>query len=200
LQPVNGRRFSQAVSEGDGISVIAEVDGADAARRAEAEGAEAVLVDGRVEGRIREIGGATSLPILFPWSAECADELAGVDACIVTFGDSGTPGDEREDLHVELADDFELALRVNDEEQLAEALERFDPEIVVLAGSGESGEEALERVLELLADVPAGKLAIADLPVSSRDEVLALERAGVDGVIVRTGNIAELVGSAPPAV
>jgi indole-3-glycerol phosphate synthase len=197
-----GRRFSQAVSEGDGISVIAEVDGADAARRAEADGAEAVLVHGRrSEGQIREVREATSLPILFAWSGERADELAGADACIVTFGDSGLgEGDEHADVHVELSEEFELALRVHDEEQLAEALERFDPEIVVLAGSGQDGEEELDGVLELLADVPAGKLAIAELAVSSRDDVLALERAGVDGVIVRAGNIAELVGSAPPTV
>jgi indole-3-glycerol phosphate synthase len=55
-------------------------------------------------------------------------------------------------------------------------------------------------VLDLLPDVPAGKLAIAELGSTTRDEVDALERAGVDAVLVSTGNVAELVGTAPPEV
>jgi len=52
-------------------------------------------------------------------------------------------------------------------------------------------------VLELLPDVPAGKLAIAHVDVSSRDEVLALERAGIDAVLVSEAKIAHLVGTQP---
>jgi indole-3-glycerol phosphate synthase len=48
--------------------------------------------------------------------------------------------------------------------------------------------------------VPAGKLAIADLNVTTRDEVLALERAGIDAVLVGSSNVAHLVGGAPPEV
>ena len=55
------RRFSQAISEGDGISLLVDVDGPDAARRAEAGGAEALVVRGAVAG-VRE---ATALPILW---------------------------------------------------------------------------------------------------------------------------------------
>jgi indole-3-glycerol phosphate synthase len=55
-------------------------------------------------------------------------------------------------------------------------------------------------VLELLPDVPAGKLAIAEVDVTSRDEVLALERAGIDAVLVPAGSVAELVGERPPDV
>ena len=42
-------------------------------------------------------------------------------------------------------------------------------------------------MLELLPDVPAGKLAIARVDVATRDEVLALERAGIDAVLVSDG-------------
>jgi indole-3-glycerol phosphate synthase len=52
-------------------------------------------------------------------------------------------------------------------------------------------------VLELLPDVPAGKLAIARVDVTNRDEVLALERAGIDAVLVNAGQIAHLVGEQP---
>jgi DUF1009 family protein len=48
--------------------------------------------------------------------------------------------------------------------------------------------------------VPAGKLAIAQVVVTSREEVLALERAGVDAVLVRARNVDELVGDQPVSV
>ena len=57
----------------------------------------------------------------------------------------------------------------------------------------------LDRVLELLHDVPAGKLAIAELASASRDDVETLERAGVDAVLV-TGDVEALVGDAVPDV
>ena len=73
--------------------------------------------------------------------------------------------------------DEELAVRVRDEEELERVLEDVDPELLVLNGS-------LERVLELLPDVPAGKLVIAELPAASDEDVDELERAGVDAVIL----------------
>ena len=56
-----GRRFSQAISEGDGISVVVEVETPDAAHAAESDGAEALVVSGHTAG-VRE---ATELPILW---------------------------------------------------------------------------------------------------------------------------------------
>jgi indole-3-glycerol phosphate synthase len=190
------RRFSQAISEGDGISVIVEVDGADAARRAESEGAEAVLVYSGLEGRLEEIRAATPLPILFYYDGEQAHLLAGADACILEAGH----GDLLEQYLLDLADSFELAFRIKQEDDLEEALEKFDPELFVLASDGDPETERLARVLDLLPDVPAGKLAIAELPVATREDVAELERAGVDAVIVGAGNVAELVGGAPPEV
>jgi hypothetical protein len=55
-------------------------------------------------------------------------------------------------------------------------------------------------VLELLPDVPAGKLAVALFADASRDDVLALERAGVDAVVVETRDVRALVGDEPPEV
>jgi len=102
--------------------------------------------------------------------------------------------------HVELASDFELVFRIADDDQLEETLERYDPETFVLAAAESNGEDALEQVLDLLPDVPAGKLAIAELPAASADDVGALERAGFDGVIVEPRSVADLVGDAPPDV
>lgn len=73
--------------------------------------------------------------------------------------------------------DVELAVRVRDEEELEQALEDLDPELLVLNGP-------LERVLDLLPDVPAGKLVIAQLPATTDEDLEELERAGVDAAIV----------------
>jgi NAD(P)H-dependent flavin oxidoreductase YrpB (nitropropane dioxygenase family) len=196
---MNPRRLSQAISEGDGISVIVEVDGPDAARDAEEGGAEALLVPGTAATSLPSIRGAAELPILARFGELAGvDALEGADACVVDVRD-----DDRERLGAvqrELADRFELAFRIETEDQLEFVLEEFDPEIFVLAASAGGGQSPLERVLELLPDVPAGKLAIADIGAGTRDEVEELERAGVDGVIVAAGNVAHLVGAAPPEV
>ena len=75
------------------------------------------------------------------------------------------------------ASELELAVRVRDEEELERALEELDPELLVLAGP-------LEHVLDLLPDVPAGKLVIAEIAAPAEEDVEELERAGVDAVIV----------------
>jgi hypothetical protein len=189
------RRFSQAISEGDGISLIVAVGGPEDARRAEDDGAEAVLVDG---GSVRELAGireATSLPILFYWDGEQPDTLVGADACVVEAG-GDRDREWLERVHGELGDRFELALRILDEEHLESVLEDFDPELFVLAAP-DGEDDALEHVLDLLPDVPAGKLAIAELPGSGREQVAELERAGVDAVIVGA-DAADLAGDTPP--
>ena len=156
------RRLSQAISEGDGISLIVAVAGPEEARQAEARGAEALLADDHADA----IRAATSLPIL------TAAGSAG-DARIVR------PGDE----DIELGDSVELVVQVGREEELEEALERFDPELFVLAAS--DADDPLERVLDLLSDLPAGKLAIADIGDVTQEQLAELERAGVDAVLVR---------------
>jgi indole-3-glycerol phosphate synthase len=192
------RRFSHAIAEGDGISVVAAVEDADAARAAEAQRAEALVVNGD-PSRLRE---ATRLPIL--WRADAAiDRAAGIaDAVTVTL-----PEDDDEDhepaqrRHEDaLAAGLDCAVEVRSEEELERALELLDPEIFLLAPPQDDEHERLEAVLELLGEVPAGKLAIADLAVTTEDEVHELERAGVDAVIVHAADLSPLVGDAPPEV
>ena len=184
------RRLSQAISAGDGISVIAVVGDA-AARAAEEQGAEALAVTGAVAG-LRD---ATSLPIL--WLGATAAENA--DACLLRVGEADSEFEAPYDAIV--GGGYECVVDVSNEEELRLVLEWIDPEIFLLSPR-EAGEgvEALERVLDLLPDVPAGKLAIAELPLTTREDVVALERAGVDAVLVASGDVDELVGAAPPEV
>jgi indole-3-glycerol phosphate synthase len=191
------RRFSHAIAEGDGISVVAAVEDADAARAAEAQRAEALVVDGD-PARLRE---ATRLPIL--WRANAAVDRAAeiADAVTVTLPDEDDDHGPARRRHEEaLAVGLDCAVEVASEEELERALEVLDPEIFLLAPPSGATHERIEAVLDLLAEVPAGKLAIADLAVTTEDEVHELERAGVDAVIVRAADVSPLVGEAPPEV
>jgi indole-3-glycerol phosphate synthase len=192
------RRFSQAISEGDGISIVVPVDDPESARSVEEQGAEALVLHSQVES-IRE---ATSLPLLWRPHGSTDQALAAeADACVLAFAELADENGELEEAyHAALELGLECAVEVRDEAELEAALERVDPEIFLLV-AGEGGDEGpLRRALDLLQDVPAGKLAIAELPVSGRDEVAELERAGMDAVIVPGGNVAELVGGNHPDV
>ena len=155
------RRLSQAISEGDGISLIVAVADPAAAQQAEADGAEALLVDRDFDA----IRAACALPILTSGDSAADARVVGPSEDVV------------------LADGIELVVRVEDEDELEQALERLDPELVVLCAR--DADEPLQHVLDLLSDVPAGKLAIADLSGVTQAEIDELERAGVDAVLVR---------------
>ena len=178
------RRLSQAISEGDGISVIVHVGSLEEAEAAVREGAEALALSREIPG-LRD---ATTLPLLWrggpDWSAA---RRAGADAGVVFDDQDSDP-------------ELELVAYVSTEDVLETALEQSDPLIFLLGLPDADVEQALERVLDLLPDVPAGKLAIAELAVRTRDEVEELERAGVDAVLVGAGDVAQLVGDAPPEV
>ena len=190
--------MSQAISEGDGISVIVRVADARSARSAEEQGAEGLVLEADVEG----IAAASSLPLLWQGRGAAREAAAaGADACVLVVEHAG----EGEGLAEAVAEADELGLEcvvdVRDEEELELALQRLDPEILLLSTrNADDFDAALDRVLGLLPDVPAGKLAIADLPVPTRDDVVALERAGIAAVIVPGPEVAELVGAAAPAV
>jgi indole-3-glycerol phosphate synthase len=95
---------------------------------------------------------------------------------------------------------LELVARVRDDEELERVLVRLDPEILLLSAErADADQVALDRLLELLPAVPAGKLAIAELADASREDVEELERAGVDAVLV-TGDVEALVGDGVPDV
>ena len=193
------RRFSQAIAEGDGISVIAEVTDSDAARMATAQGAEAIAI----RSAVGDLRAATELPVLWRASGSPSEAaLAGADAWLVAVADSGEDDGWLARQHAEAVElGLYCVVAVRNEEELELALEQVDPEILLLvAGDEDEESDPLAQALELLPDVPAGKLAVADVPVWSRDQVDELERAGVDAVIVGAGNVAELVGTAPPQV
>ena len=187
------RRFSQAIAEGDGISLIAHVADEAEARAAEEHGAEGLTVSGAIPG-VREV---TRLPILWRGPGPLTEAgHSGADACVLVAAADGDEPGRLEQLEAEASDlGLECAIEVRDDEELRLVLERLDPEIFVLSPR-EREEQPVDAVLALLSDVPAGKLAVAEAAAVRRDELEELERAGVDGVIVAARHLAELARTA----
>jgi hypothetical protein len=180
-------RLSQAISEGDGISILVEVSDPEAAAEAERQGADGLASRGSA-GTVRD---ASQLPFLHLGGAREAEE-AGADAVVVQADVAA--------WETASAAELECVVRVGHADELERALEEIDPEIFLLSPSPSWDNDPLELLLALLHDVPAGKLAIADLRDATAEDVAELERAGVDGVLVASGDVAALVGAEPPDV
>jgi indole-3-glycerol phosphate synthase len=189
-----GRRFSQAISEGDGISLIADVTASGEARAAEAAGAEAIVL----RSNAPDVRDATGLPVLWCGDESVTDALSvSADAYRLALVAHNGDDERLEQLYDEAVDlGLECVVEVRDEDELQVALDRVDPEILMLSAV-DVDSDRLEHVLALLPDVPAGKLAVAEVEVRDRDDVDELERAGVDGVVVSAALVAELSADAP---
>src|SRR5205814_348219 len=144
------------------------VEDPDSARAAPEQLAEALVVRGD-PAAVRD---ASSLPIL--WRADVSLERASTsaDAYLLVFDALDEDDGRLEELHAQAVElGLDCAVEVRDEEELEQALERVDPEIFLLSPvEREDDETPLEVVLEMLAAVPAGKLAIADLQLTNREE------------------------------
>jgi hypothetical protein len=180
-------RLSQAIAEGDGISILAEVGDAADAGAAERQGADAL----GVRRGAQAVRASSQLPLLH-LGGVTEESAQAADAVVVS--PNPTAWDQGRALGLE------CVVRVSHAHDLERALVELDPEILLLSTEPGSDEDPLEALLELLHDVPAGKLAIAELHDATVEDVAELERAGVDGVLVAAGNVAALVGAEPPAV
>src|SRR5918992_4867751 len=183
-------RFAQAISEGDGISLVPFLAGdvETMARAADEGGAEAVALESVSDvERVRAVSG---LPVLLRRRIRSMAELveaarAGADAVVLGIADFDEDDEQLEMLHAEaFARELDCAIEVDNEEGLEIALERLEPDIFAIANASDDGGEAFERTLDLLPDVPAGKLVISESRRIVREQLLALERAGVDAVLV----------------
>lgn len=180
-------RLSQAIAEGDGISILVEVSSPDAAGAAERQGADGLVARHGADA-VRD---ASQLPLLHLGRPREAD-AAGADAVVV--GPDVAAWEEAR------AAELEGVVRVGHADDLERALEEIDPEIFLLSPNPYASDDPLGLLLALLHDVPAGKLAIAELRDATADDVAELERAGVDGVLVSSPDVAALVGVEPPDV
>ena len=180
-------RLSQAIAEGDGISFIVEVADAASARSAESQGADGLAA---LTG-VNAVRVSSQLPLLhlgrmFDASGAAADAVV-IKPDLAMWDEAHALG-------------LECVVRVSESEDLERALHYFDPEVFLLAVAEDSDDDPLTVLLELLHDVPAGKLAIAELHDATPEDVSELERSGVDAVLVSSGDLTTLVPAEPPDV
>ena len=180
-------KLSQAIAEGDGISILVEVDDSESAEKAEKQGADG-LVARRGANAVRA---SSQLPLLYVGALVDASGVAA-DAAVVAVDRAAW--DEGRSLGLE------CVVRVSRAGELEHALDQLDPEIFLLTTEPEDEEDPLDALLALLHDVPAGKLAIAELHEATPADVAELERAGVDAVLVAPGDVGAFVGTEPPEV
>ena len=79
---------------------------------------------------------------------------------------------------------LDVVVEVAEEEEIELALELLDPDSFLVQNHLEDRGFDLERTFSLLEEVPAGKAVLSEGGIRNRDQVLALERAGVDAAIL----------------
>jgi hypothetical protein len=181
-------KLSQAIAEGDGISFIVEVEDAASAASAESQGADGLAAVG---GGVNAVRVTSQLPFLHLGRMF---DASGADAEAVVIKPDLAMWDEAHALGLE------CVVRISEPEDIEKAMRWFDPEVFLLTVPEEADDDPLTVVLELLHDVPAGKLAIAELRDATPDEVSELERSGMDAVLVSHAGLGELVQAGPPEV
>ena len=205
--PPRGRPFSEALIE-EGISLIAEMKRASPSRGPIRPGASvSEVVSSYEQAGARAVSVLTepnwfggSLDDLIEARASCdlpllrkdfvVDEyqllearVAGADAAllIVAALDRG----RLEGLMGAAADlGLDTLVEVHDEEEVETAVEAGAELIGINNRNLHSLEVDLETTFELLADIPAGTVVVAESGITDNDAVERLERAGVDAILV----------------
>jgi hypothetical protein len=166
---------------------VVEVDDAASARSAEAHGADVLAA---IEG-VNAVRVTSQLPLLHLGRMF---DATGADAEAVVIKPDLAMWDEAHALGLE------CVVRISESEQIERAMRYFDPEVFLLSVPEDADDDPLALLLELLHDVPAGKLAIAELRDATPDDVSELERSGMDAVLVFHTGLAALVPAGPPDV
>ncbi len=141
---------------------------------------------------LHEARAATTLPIIRkdfivdPYQVyETA--AAGADALllIVAALDEPTLG-ELYGLALDL--DLDVLVEVHDEPDLERALEVVDADVIGINNRDLSDFSVdINRTVELLSDVPAGKTVVSESGFHDREQIDELERIGVDAVLIGEG-------------
>jgi indole-3-glycerol phosphate synthase len=137
---------------------------------------------------LREARAASSLPILRkdftldPYQLYEA-RAAGADAVLMVVG--SLHPDDLAHLYEEAHSlDLDALVEIHNEAELEVALE-LDADVIGINNRNlEDFTVDLTHTFELLADVPAGKTVVSESGIVHREQIEALERVGVDAVLV----------------
>ena len=182
------RPFTEAIV-GEEICFVLRVDAADPAllASADAAGVSGLAVPGdAVPAGFEE----TALPVLHkgvlidPYQLY-ESRLSGADGVVLiaaAFDDDEDGFVRMQSVAGELG--LDVVVEVAEEEEIEVALALLDPDSFLVENRLEDKGFDLERTFSLLEEVPAGKVVLSEGGIRTRDQVLALERAGVDAAIL----------------
>jgi len=138
---------------------------------------------------LRAARAASALPILRkdfvvdPYQV-VESAVAGADAILLIV--AALNAKELRALHaLALELDLDVLVEVHQDEELQRALEAVDPDLIGINNRDLTDFTVdVERTYELLVDIPAGKTVVSESGFHSPDQLLELERVGVDAVLV----------------
>ena len=181
------RPFTESVV-GEEISFVLQPEALDAALLDECENAEIAGLYLPLE-RVGD-GDASGLPVLLADVVVDRYQLyearaAGADGVILIVAAFEDEDERLTELYQEASDiGLDVLLEVGQEDEIEWSMEQLDPDsFVIRNGDGDGGAD-LERTFSLLEEVPAGIVVVSAGGVRDREEVRALERSGVDAVIL----------------
>src|SRR5690349_4675545 len=194
------RPFTEGIV-GEEISFVLRMAEADPAILAEAQDAGAAglaIVAEAVPPGLE----ATRLPVLHqgvlidPYQLY-ESRLAGADGVVLiaeAFDDEDARFAEMQSVAVHLG--LDVVVQVDDEEQVDHVLELLDPDSFLIQNIRPNRNGAdFEHTFSVLEEVPAGKVVLSQGGIRTRDQVAALESAGVDAAIL--GGWVRELGIAP---
>ena len=186
MEPI--RPFTEGVV-GEEISFVLRISAADPAliEAAETAGVAGLSVPGDA---VPEGLDTTWLPVLHkgvlidPYQLY-ESRLGGADGVVLIAG-AFDGEDERlaEMQSVALQLGLDVVVEVADEEELELALDLLDPDSFLIQNLRGRDEPDFEHTFSLLEEVPAGKVVLSEGGIRHRDQVLALESAGVDAAVL----------------
>jgi indole-3-glycerol phosphate synthase len=132
---------------------------------------------------------STRLPVLHkgvlidPYQLyEC--RLAGADGVLLIAAAFDDASQLTEMSEVATGIGLDVVVEVEREDEVDRLLELLDPDSFLIRNHERGGAIDLERTFSLLEEVPAGKVVLALGGMRTREEVAALERSGVDALVL----------------
>ena len=112
--------------------------------------------------------------------------LAGADGVVLIAEAFDGDDDELTEMQTVAAQlGLDVVLEVADEDELEHVLDLLDPDSFLIQNVRPGRQEAdFEHTFSLLEEVPAGKVVLSEGGIRNRDQVLALESAGVDAAVL----------------
>jgi len=187
LAPI--RPFTEAIV-GEEICFVLRVDAPDPALLASADAAGVAGLEVKADA-VPAGFEETALPVLHkgvlidPYQLY-ESRLAGADGVVLiaeAFDDEDALFTEMQSVAVHLG--LDVVVQVDDEEQVDHVLELLDPDSFLIQNIRPNRNAAdFEHTFSVLEEVPAGKVVLSQGGIRTRDQVAALESAGVDAAIL----------------